>query len=50
MGVVVPVILLDLLGVAGGAELALFCVLLVTVAIVVIGLGVVGVLLVVSCC
>ena len=50
MGVVVPVILLALLGVAGGADLALLCVLLVNVAIVVLGLGVVGVLLVVSFC
>ena len=50
LGVVVPVLLLALLGVAGGADLALLCVLLVNVAIVVLGLGVVGVLLVVSFC
>ena len=50
LGVVVPVMLLALLGVAGGADLALLCVLLVNVAIVVLGLGVVGVLLVVSFC
>ena len=50
MGVVVPVILLALPGVAGGADLALLGVLLVNVAIVVLGLGVVGLLLVVSFC
>ena len=50
MGVGVPVLLLALLGVVGDADLALPGSLLVNVAIVVLGFGVVGVLLVVSFC
>ena len=48
--VVVPVFLLALLGLAGGADLALLGLLLVNVAMGVLGLGVVGLLLLVSFC
>ena len=50
LGVGVPVLLMALLGVAGDADLALLGSLLVNVAIVVLGFGVLGVLLVVSFC
>ena len=50
MGVGVPVLLMALLGVAGDAGIALLGVSLVNVAIVVLGFGVLGVLLVVSFC
>ena len=48
LGVGVPVLLMALLGVAGDADLALLGSLLVNVAIVVLGFGVLGVLLVLS--
>ena len=48
MGVGAPVLLLALLGVAGDADIALLGVSHVNVAIVVLGVGVLGVLLVVS--
>ena len=48
LGVGVPVLLMALLGVAGDADIALLGVSLVNVAIVVLGFGVLGVLLVVS--
>ena len=50
LGVGVAVLLLALLGVAGDADVALLGVSHVNVAIVVLGVGVLGVLLVVSFC